>query len=99
MNPAEACRYMADPANWHEATWTAGRELKWPGTGEDGEYNAEKLAAMALSDTAEIINTAPTESRHEPRSCVECHEIILPGEAYTLRPNGYPIHARHNPRR
>lgn len=99
MTPAEACLYMADPANWYDATFTAGVELKWPGTGKDGPWNAQKLAAMALSDTAEIVNTAPTESRHESRPCVECHEAIMPGEAYTLRPNGYPIHARHAPRR
>lgn len=93
MNPAEACRYMADPANWRNG------KLIYPDERRPTGWGVLRLCADALDDTAEIVNTAPTESRHEARPCVQCHEIILPGEAYTLRPNGYPIHARHAPRR
>ncbi len=95
MTPAEACRYMADPANWHDETFTTGVELRWPGTSDYSTWNAQLLATAALSDTAEIVVTHSREERPESRPCVECHGPILPGEAYAPG----PIHARHAPRR
>ena len=49
MTPAEACRYMADPANWR-----AGR-LVYPGEGRGTTSGALRLATGALSDDAEIL--------------------------------------------
>lgn len=88
MTPAEACRYMADPASWNGDPLSQEATLY-------GHFTPFEFVTMALSDTAEIIPTAPASTRPESRPCVECHGPIIPGEAYAPG----PIHARHPPRR